>query len=76
MAGADPNLQTSIVDGDTWRQTALHLALLNKQVDILVVVEDGDTWRQAALRLAWFNKKVDILVVDIEVILGDKQFYI
>ncbi|XP_023334642.1 rabankyrin-5 [Eurytemora carolleeae] len=35
VAGADPNLQTSIVDGDTWRQTALHLALLNKQETVV-----------------------------------------
>ena len=32
VAGADPNLQTGVLEIGTWRQTALHLALLHKQV--------------------------------------------
>jgi len=31
VAGADPNLQTKLADGEVWQQTALHLALAHKQ---------------------------------------------
>merc|ERR1719233_2417435 len=31
VAGADPNIQTNSSAGDTWRQTALHLALASGQ---------------------------------------------